>query len=155
MVTCSFRNSYIPAFLAALTQQMCPFKTAVWEQVLGVGPGCERSHNTPTANNLEVKGPAPPVQTHAPQMTTSLWTKETVSACVIVCCQWRGASRDGVGRADIWVSSRQRNKCSQGDSLPHRDRRKTSTQSVTVKRKHFQNKFKGSWMCVHGAGAHV
>lgn len=71
-------------------EQTCTFKTVVWEQVLGVRPGCKWSHNTPTANNTEVKRLALPGQTHAPQMTTSLWMKETVSACVIVCCQWRG-----------------------------------------------------------------
>lgn len=71
---------------------MCPLKMVVWEQVLGVRPGCKWSHHTPTANNTGVRRPALPMQTPAPQMTTSLWKKETVCVCVIVLSvAWGGA----------------------------------------------------------------
>lgn len=116
-------------------EAICTFKPMVWERVWGVRPGCKWSHNTPTANNTEVKRLALPIQTHTPQMTTSLW-KETASVCVIVCCQWRGV---GWGGVVIWVSSREWNKCSKGDSLPYRDRRIVLTKSVTIWRKACQN----------------
>ena len=82
------------------------------------------SHNTPTANNSETKLSALPIQTHSHHMTTLLWLTET-SVCVCVCCQWGGVV--------IWVSSREWNKRSEGDSLPSWDRQIILTQSVTIR----------------------
>lgn len=99
----------------------------VWWGREGVGQGRPWSHNTPTANKRETKLPTQPIQTHSHHMTTLLWQRETVC----VCCQWGGVV--------MWVSSREWNKWSEGDSLPHWDRQIILTQSVTIRGRLSQN----------------
>lgn len=74
-------------------------------------------------------------------MTTLLWQKETVSVCIVVWCGWVGMGWDGMGWSGvvIWVSSREWNKRSKGDSLPNWDRKIIFTQSVTIKGRLSQN----------------
>lgn len=71
---------------------------------------------------------------------------DSVCLCCCVLSEVRGGG--GAGRVVIWASSRERNKCSQGDSLPHRDGRKTSAPPVTEGRK-------GLHVCLSGRSKRV